>query len=240
MTAAWAVIVAAAGVAIGHAVLPDHWVPLSVLGRTQRYPIRRLARLAGYAGIAHVVTSLLLGAAVIAVGLPFRSAVEGAETVVVGSALVITGLVFLAVEVAGRGHHAHGPGHMHAHAETDGSRPGRGDPVGHQGSGSLDPAPPADHEHRNVGSVLVPFGAAASPDLTILPVFLAATAIGALASVATVAVFSLVTILTIVGLTVGAALGGRTVREAWLEQWGNTATAVVLVLIGGLVLGGVI
>jgi threonine/homoserine/homoserine lactone efflux protein len=88
--------------------------------------------------------------------------------------------------------------------------------------------------------VLVPFGAAASPDLTILPVFLAATAAGALASIATVVTFSLVTILTIVGLSVGATLGGRTVREAWLERWGNTATALVLMVIGGLVLGGVL
>ena len=29
-----ALLAAAAGVGFGHAVLPDHWVPLAVLGRT--------------------------------------------------------------------------------------------------------------------------------------------------------------------------------------------------------------
>ena len=36
-----ALLAAAAGVGFGHAILPDHWVPLAVLGRTRRYPLRR-------------------------------------------------------------------------------------------------------------------------------------------------------------------------------------------------------
>jgi len=86
----------------------------------------------------------------------------------------------------------------------------------------------------------VPFGAAASPDLTILPVFLAATATGALTSIVTVIAFSVVTIVAIVGLTLGATLGVRRVSAATLERWGNTSTALVLILIGGLVLVGVV
>jgi len=88
--------------------------------------------------------------------------------------------------------------------------------------------------------VIVPFGAAASPDLTILPVFLAATAAGVLAAVGALVVFSLVTIATIVGLTVSATFGGYQVQGAWLDRWGNATTALVLVVVGGLVLAGVI
>lgn len=83
---------------------------------------------------------------------------------------------------------------------------------------------------------MVPFGAAASPDLTILPVFLAACASGVGAAVGSVAVFAAVTIGTIVGLTVVAARGGYQIRGAWLERWGNAFTAAVLVVIGSLVL----
>lgn len=68
-----ALLAAAAGVGFGHAVLPDHWLPLAVLGRTQNYPLRRVARLSGLAGIAHVLVSLLLGGVLIGVGLQFRS-----------------------------------------------------------------------------------------------------------------------------------------------------------------------
>ena len=60
-----ALLAAAAGVGFGHAVLPDHWVPLAVLGRTRRYPLSRVARLSGLAGVAHVLVSIALGAVII-------------------------------------------------------------------------------------------------------------------------------------------------------------------------------
>ena len=87
---------------------------------------------------------------------------------------------------------------------------------------------------------MVPFGAAASPDLTILPVFLAATTAGAGAAIGSVVVFGAVTIATIVGLTLFATAGGYQIRGEWLERWGNVLTAVVLLAIGVLVLTGVV
>ena len=87
---------------------------------------------------------------------------------------------------------------------------------------------------------MVPFGAAASPDLTILPVFLAATAAGTGAAVGSLIVFAAGTIGTIVGLTLFATAGGYQMRGQWLDRWGNLFTAAVLIVIGGLVLAGVI
>jgi threonine/homoserine/homoserine lactone efflux protein len=87
---------------------------------------------------------------------------------------------------------------------------------------------------------MVPFGAAASPDLTILPVFLAATAAGAGAAIGALIAFAVATIATITALTVFAAAGGYQVRGEWLERWGNAFTAGVLLVIGALVLVGVL
>ena len=87
---------------------------------------------------------------------------------------------------------------------------------------------------------MVPFGAAASPDLTILPVFVAATTIGVAASVGTLVVFATVTIATIVGLTLVATLGTYQLRGRWLDRWGNGLSACTLLLIGGLVISGVV
>ena len=87
---------------------------------------------------------------------------------------------------------------------------------------------------------MVPFGAAASPDLTILPVFLAATTAGVATAVGSVVVFAAVTIGTIVGLTVAAARGGYQIQGQWLERWGNVFTALTLLVIGMLVLAGIL
>jgi FtsH-binding integral membrane protein len=227
-----ALLAAAAGVGFGHAILPDHWVPLAVLGRTRRYPLARVARLSGLAGIAHVLVSIVLGAVVIAVGLQFRSAIESAQATIIGCVLIATGVGFAAFELSGHGHghHHHHDDHHHHHHDHDHDHD--------------------DHHHHDhaesqsrlsgLAAVMVPFGAAASPDLTILPVFLAATTAGVATAVGSLVIFAAVTIATIVGLTLAATRGGYEIRGQWLERWGNAFTALVLVVIGALVLAGII
>ena len=219
MSATPALLLAAGGVGFGHAVLPDHWAPLAVVGRTQHYPLSKVARLSGLAGVAHAAVSVLLGALIIVIGLQFRSTVEHAQNTIIGLLLIGTGVGFLVLELSGHGH-----GHPHSHDHAD----------GHEHS----------HEHRSrfasAASIMVPFGAAASPDLTILPVFLAATSVGVGTAVGSVVVFAAVTIATIVGLTLAATAGGYQIRAAWLERWGNLLTAGVLIVIGALVLAGLL
>jgi nickel/cobalt exporter len=217
-----ALLAAAAGVGFGHAVLPDHWVPLAVIGRTRRYPMSRIARLSSLAGVAHVLVSIALGAVIIAIGLQFRSTIAHAQDTIIGCILIATGVGFLLLELTGHGHHHHDdphhhdPGHDHDHDEQASQRLG------------------------GLAAVMVPFGAAASPDLTILPVFLAATTAGIATAVGSVVIFAAVTIGTIVGLTLAAARGGYQIQGEWLERWGNLFTAGVLAAIGLLVLVGAI
>lgn len=109
-----ALLAAAAGVGFGHAILPDHWVPLAVIGRTRRYPLARVARLSGMAGVAHVLVSIVLGAVIIAVGLRFRSTVQSAQDTIIGCVLILTGVGFAILELTGHGHH-HGHDHNHTH-----------------------------------------------------------------------------------------------------------------------------
>jgi nickel/cobalt transporter (NicO) family protein len=223
-----ALLVAAAGVGFGHAILPDHWVPLAVVGRTRRYPLTRVAKLSGLAGVAHVLVSLVLGAVIVLIGLQFRSAIQGAEDTIVGAVLLATALGFVVLELSGRGHsHSHdGHGHTHDHAHDH------------------DHDHDHDHQHDSragrLAAIMVPFGAAASPDLTILPVFLAATTAGVATAVGSLFVFAAVTIGTIVTLTVLATRSGYQVKGDWLERWGNILTAGVLVVLGVLIITGTI
>ncbi len=201
---------------MGHAILPDHWAPLAIVSRTRRYPLGRVARLSTAAGIAHVVVSLAIGGVIVAVGLQLRRSVESAESAIVGSILIGTGLLFLVLELTGRGHH-HSPDAEHHHDHH--------------------------HEHDPRSSrlgFLVSFGAAASPDLTILPVFLAATAVGVGAAVGSLIVFAAATVATFVCVTVAATAGGYQLGGTWLEKSGNLITVVVLVVLGVLVLVGVL
>jgi hypothetical protein len=233
MTLAPALLAASAGVGVGHAILPDHWVPLAVMGRARRYPLTKVARLSGLAGLAHVLLSVILGGVIIAVGLQFRSTVQSAQDAIIGCLLIATGLGFTVLELIGRGHSHDPAGHEHAHDHGRRRHDPHGDDHPHEYA----------HERRGIrglAAVMVPFGAAASPDLTILPVFLAAATAGVATAIGSLVIFAAVTIGTIVGLTLAATTGGYQIRGQWLDRWGNAVTAVVLVVIGGLVLTGTI
>lgn len=225
-----ALIAAAAGVGFGHAILPDHWVPLAVVGRTRRYPLRRVARLSGLAGITHVLVSVVLGGVIIAIGLQFRSAVLHAENAIVGGVLIATGVLFAVYDLAGRGHR-----HLNAEADRGPHAEHHHEPGGDDGVRSR-----RSQIFRRTAGIVVPFGAAASPDLTILPVFLAAAAAGVGAAIGSLVAFALATIGTFVLLTVAATAGGYQLRTRWLDRSSGAVTAAVLVLIGALVASSVI
>jgi hypothetical protein len=83
-----------------------------------------------------------------------------------------------------------------------------------------------------MAAIAVPFGVAASPDLTILPVGLAASAYGGGAVVAVLVAFAAVTLSTFVGLTLLATMLGYQIASTWFERNANTIAALVLVGIG--------
>jgi nickel/cobalt exporter len=237
-------LIAAGTVGFLHSILPDHWVPLAVVARTQRWSLIRTARTSLLASVGHVLTSVVLGGVIAIIGLQFRKTFETQQGHIVGVVLVITGIGFLIWGLSGHEHHHHHEhgdetqGHDdvlsshpagHPHEESHRHIHGHEHRQHHEhGAGELDERSGA----RRATSILIPFGAAASPDLTILPVFLAASAIGLGTVIGVLTTFSVVTLTTFVVLTVGATLAGYQVKGEWLEDHGNTITAVVLIGIG--------
>jgi nickel/cobalt exporter len=211
-----ALLVASGGVGLAHSLLPDHWLPLAVSARARRDPLRRVARMSLFAGLAHVLVSVALGAIVIVVGLSLRSAIESRTNLIVGAILITTGLAFLIAEATGHGHHHHDD---HDHDDHD----------------DLEQSAQESQSAPRGLALLIPFGAAASPDLTILPVFLAAAALGTSAALGSLLVFTVITIATFVALTTLAAAGAYQLRHPWLDEHANTITAAVLIIIGALV-----
>jgi len=82
-------LIAAATVGFLHSIMPDHWVPLAVVARTQRWSLIRTARTSLLASIGHVLTSIILGGIIALVGLQFRSTFETQQGHIVGVVLIL-------------------------------------------------------------------------------------------------------------------------------------------------------
>ena len=264
-------LLGAATVGVVHSILPDHWVPLAVVARTQRWSTARLARTTILAASGHVLTSIALGGVVAVIGLQFRRQIETQQGHIVGGVLVLTGLGFLIWGLTGHGHaHAHGPDEDGSHQVTVAPSRQEIDDRAHQHRHQPGTALSASgdhlHEHEHGGvrhshrhhhevfiqkqaeliaersnrpttlgrlsAIAVPFGVAASPDLSFLPLALAAAAYGVGAVGSVLGVFALVTMITFVGLTLVATAVGYQMHGEWLEKNANTITSLVLMVIG--------
>jgi nickel/cobalt transporter (NicO) family protein len=250
-------LLGAATVGIVHSLLPDHWVPLAVVARMQRWSLVRVGRVSALAAGAHVLASIVLGGVLAIVGLQFQHAIETQQGHIVGAVLALSGLGLLIWGMTGHGHmHEHEDSHQHRHSPSQ-AMTGGGDHAhehAHEG---------VTHTHRHhheafvqaqasriasqssestwiarLGAIAVPFGAAASPDLTFLPFAFAAGTRGAALVAAVLGVFAAVTMLTFVGLVVIATAVGYQMQGVWLERHANTITSAVLIAVGIAVFAG--
>jgi hypothetical protein len=111
-------VVAAVGVL--HTIVPDHWVPITLIARQRGWSTAETARAALQAGAGHVVSTLLIASVVwlagVAVATRFGHIVDTAASV----ALIAFGL-WIAVSAWRelRGHRGHGRSHGHWHGHGD-------------------------------------------------------------------------------------------------------------------------
>src|SRR5580692_7947471 len=110
---------AVASVGVLHTIVPDHWVPITLIARQRGWSKAETARASLQAGIGHVLSTLLIASVVwlagVAVATHFGHIVDAAASIALvafGSWIAIAAWRELR---GGAGHgHAHGHGHSHA------------------------------------------------------------------------------------------------------------------------------
>src|SRR5690348_6239524 len=114
-------LVAVVAVGILHTMVPDHWVPITMLARQHGWSRGETARAAAQAGFGHVVSTLIIGVIIWLLGVAtaqrFGGIIDTLSSVALigfGGWFVIAGLRELRHERGGH-HHGHAPGHTHNH-----------------------------------------------------------------------------------------------------------------------------
>jgi putative Mn2+ efflux pump MntP len=77
-------------VAVGvlHTIVPDHWAPIVILARQGQWSMRRTMRVAAFAGIGHVVTTLLIGLVLWVAGAAIATRYAHAVNIISAFALI--------------------------------------------------------------------------------------------------------------------------------------------------------
>lgn len=94
MFSAAPLLTAAALVGILHMSAPDHWVTLVILGRISKWNRGRLFGVSIMTATGHVVLSVLLGFAIVGLGMAFSQQVSFDITLGTSAVMVVVGLVY--------------------------------------------------------------------------------------------------------------------------------------------------
>ena len=250
-------IAAVAAVGVLHTIVPDHWLPISLLAREHGWTRERTARAAFGAGLGHVISTLAIGLVVWIVGVEAAARYGHAVDLISGIALVgfgawtAVGAAFEQRREAAReaegcadddhAHHHHADEavqkHRHAHAHEGGLVHTHSH--AHTASDSHDAAavdasepPRHEHEHSARGRAALLLVLGSSPMLEGIPAFFAASRFGLGLIGVMSAVFALSTIATYVVASVFAADRLSRLSIGPLERYGEVISGALIATVG--------
>jgi len=251
-------LVAVVAVGVLHTMVPDHWVPITVLARQNGWSRAETARAAAQAGVGHVVSTLLIGAVIWLLGVATAQRFGGIVDTVSSLALmgfggwfVVAGLLELRREHGTHhdGHHHHGHGHGHGHARDEDARHSHlhrhenrpahihvhahAFATAHAIAPAIEFDPPLhEHAHRATGRGALLLILGSSPMIEGVPAFFAAARFGAGVIVLMALLFAASTIATYVVLCTLSARGLERVRLGPLERYGEVLSGGFIALVG--------
>lgn len=88
-----------------HALIPNHWLPIVLMGRTEHWSTRESVGIAALSGLIHTTSTILLGGVIGFIGYKLSEEYEDITHVLASLLLVVIGSVYLFL---GRKHQHHG------------------------------------------------------------------------------------------------------------------------------------
>lgn len=200
-------LLAAASVGILHMSAPDHWATLIILGRVSKWNRTRLMGVGIMTAVGHVALSVLLGFVIVEVGIAISQQASFYITEGTGVIMVVGGLIYGAKELM-------------SNESEDYER------EVHEG---------VSKREGNLGKRFRYFavlGAALSPDLSVLPIFLLAAPIGLAFAFDTAIVFAIASVLALLVFLLLGSAGLAKAFERIPAKYNNSLVGFVIAVVG--------
>jgi len=207
-----------------HAAIPNHWIPIVVLGRTYDWSRAKVIGIAALCGSAHVLSTVLIG---VMIGAAGKAASERYELFVhyVGPGILIgLGLVLIVLDLLGKSHH-----HGRCHGPMDHHDQDHDHQHGHQHLAHETQSPPAGSGAAIAAVTLAMF---LSPCIELMAYFLRAGQLGWRGIASLALTYLVVTVGGIILLVAVFSAGYRRVRWRLLEYHERLVSGSVLILAG--------
>jgi nickel/cobalt exporter len=210
----------AAVAAILHTLVPDHEIPLAMIGRTQNWTHKRMAGVTLIAGLIHISVSMGIGAVVLVASAALSQFIANSAQQISGVLLVGFGSVYALVSWRRKqgGHwHSHGPDQtLHSH-----------DPV------DIEECAASEKESKMSWGACIAAIVGVAPCFTLIPVLIAAVPYGATTTLLVMLAYAVATIGMMVALT---AIALKTIQYVTklhkIEKRMEILAGIIILLVG--------
>lgn len=103
----WQIISGSLLLSLVHAAIPNHWLPIVAIGKSERWTMRETLNATVLIGAAHIASTIIIG---VLIGLAgFRLSSNHAELAhwIAPVVLAVLGVIFIASDFIGKGHRHH-------------------------------------------------------------------------------------------------------------------------------------
>jgi cadmium resistance protein CadD (predicted permease) len=207
-----AYIIGASIVGILHMAAPDHWLTLCVFARNKQWAPKKLFGVSLVTAVGHVALSVGMGLVVVVVGLVFSHLISSYLDIGIGAIMVVVGLTIgIRPFIVKHPHH-----HEHDHHDRKEQKS-------------------TNKLTHGVGYFAV-LGAALSPDLSIVPIFLSAIPAGFYFAIELAVVFAISSIITLLLLVKLGTVGLAKTLAKIPEKYNDSMAGFVIAAIGIFIL----
>ncbi len=236
----WMLVVAMALIGVFHTMVPDHWIPITLVSRQYRWSRGETGRFAALAGLGHVGTTLILGILVWIAGKAVAFRFGHALDTYASLGLIAFGGWFAINAWRNVRHSRSGDPHPHEPQDGEESDVSPHAPFCEQGEGTrLDRtasgekiAPPNGQRNKMPSRMALLLLLGSSPMVEGIPIFFAAGKLGAGTVALLSAVFAISTIATYIVLCTVSSTTFKRVAFGPLERYGEVLSGLIIVLAG--------
>ncbi len=103
----WQIFLGSIALSIIHALIPNHWLPLVAIGKTERWAQRETISAALIIAYAHIASTVIIGITVGFIGYKLSDAFTVISKVFAPLVLVVLGLVYIILDIRSNANHSH-------------------------------------------------------------------------------------------------------------------------------------
>jgi nickel/cobalt exporter len=103
----WQIFIGSIILSTIHASIPNHWIPLIAIGKTENWTIKESLKATIITGLAHTMSTILIGIIVGLIGMKLSHSYSLIISYFAPSILIGIGIVYMILDFRGHEHHHH-------------------------------------------------------------------------------------------------------------------------------------